>query len=452
MGTISIVKQIALPFSASEVFAWHMRPCALERMIPPWDRTEILHITGSVSTPNSQVYLRIRFGPFSHQFIVEHTDFKRGESFTDRQVKGPFRSWVHTHRVIPRSDQTCEWEDQLKITLPFWMPKFLIRKKLERMLDWRHRRLVNELTIGKRYSQGPLKILISGSHGLVGKEMVAFLRSQGHEVWKLHRKLSTREHNVIAWDPNNARFSLLDFENFDAVIHLAGKNIASKFWTKKIKHELFTSRARDTWLLSQLLSRLKKPPKVVISASAVGFYGDRGEEVLTEASRKGEGFLSEVCQKWEEALDATQHKGVRVVQSRFGIILSQKGGMLRKLIPIFRLGLGAILGRGEQKISWITLDDVIYGLYHTLHTSTLAGPVNFTAPTAETNRSFSKILAKSLNRPLFLRIPAPILRLLFGQMAQEMFLSSTHAYPEKLLDSHFVFLYPEITQFLNDIY
>lgn len=261
-----------------------------------------------------------------------------------------------------------------------------------------------------------MRILISGSTGLVGSALVPFLQSQGHQVSRL------------------ARDSYEGLEGYDAVIHLAGRNIATR-WTKQIKEEIVSSRVDTTRRLAQALAKLAIPPKIFICASAVGVYG--------------EGFLAEVCKEWEAALLPASMRGIRCVSARFGTILSKNGGALAKMITPFRLGLGAIFGNGEQVMSWIALEDVVQAIQHVLLNETLAGPVNFTSPNPETNRSFSKKLAKALHRPLLFRIGERPLEWLFGEMGREVFLASAKVMPEELIRSGYQFIYPTLDKFLS---
>lgn len=302
--------------------------------------------------------------------------------------------------------------------------------------------------IYESYPRSPKRILITGSSGLIGSRLIAFLCGAGHQVTRLVRRRPL-QNGEIFWNPHTGEVPLDPFEGFDAVIHLAGKNIAGGRWNSKFKEELFISRCRDTWLLSHVLMRLKKPPKCFICASAVGIYGNRGEEPLTEESSPGTGFLADLCQKWEEAARAIEQKGVRVVHTRFGMVLSDEGGMLQKLLPVFKLGLGAILGNGQQILSWVALDDVIYAIYHALMVEQISGPLNVTSPHPVTQEVFSKKLANALHRPCFLRLPAPLLKALFGEMADEMLLCSAKALPKKLLQSGFRFQYPLLEFMLN---
>lgn len=294
-----------------------------------------------------------------------------------------------------------------------------------------------------RYQPLRWRILVSGASGLIGSRLTGFLCGAGCEVVHLVRKRSSAP-NEIFWDPK------IDLEGFDAVIHLAGKNISSKRWSCHVKQELFLSRCQSTQRLSQALAQLARPPKCFITASATGIYGNRGEETLTEESSPGSGFLAHLCQKWEAATSAAEQADIRVVHTRFGVVLSKEGGMLAKLLPSFRLGLGAILGDGKQYLPWILLDDLVYGLFHVLANETLRGPVNFVAPDLKTQAEFSHALAHTLHRPCFVRLPAPLLRLLLGEMADEMLLSSAKVLPKRLQLSGFKYTCPTLNEALKE--
>lgn len=449
MDPVVVRLRTKFEFPSEEVFHWHLSPGAIYRMIPPWEKVEVVSHGGNPSQVGSTVVLNAKIGPFSFIWEVKHAEFIEGKSFTDIQVKGPFTYWKHTHTVYPIGDSSCEWEDTIEFIAPFSILNPRIEKKLKRMLEWRHRRLRNELYIERRYPAEPMRILISGTSGLVGSEVYSLLRSQGHEVVRLLRKgKSKKKGGGVYWDPSTGDLEKEDFEGFDAVIHLAGKNIAH-FWTKKQKKEIFISRCRDSWLLSQVLLRMLHPPKTLICASAVGYYGDGGKETLVENSPKGKGFLADVCQKWEESTLGIENRGTRGVHTRFGIVLSSKGGMLARVLPLFRMGLGAVLGTGKQYVSWISLDDVAYGIYHTLLTKEIEGPVNFTAPAQETSRSFSEKIARAVHRPLFLRIGKAPLRFALGEMAEEMLLTSVFAPPEKLKATGYQFVHPTLEETLK---
>lgn len=293
-----------------------------------------------------------------------------------------------------------------------------------------------------------MRILISGSHGFIGGASTALLKGQGHEVFQLVRKRKDLGPGSIFWDPKTGDLSKDAFEGFDAVLHFAGDNIAKRRWSKHRKKELFQSRCRDTWLLSQVLLRLNRPPKVFITASAVGFYGNRGEELLTEESPPGKNFLADLCGKWEEATASLKERGVRVVHTRFGVVLSSKGGMLAKVIPLYRWGLGAVLGSGKQWVSWIALEDLLLILRHILTHASIEGAVNVTSPFPIRQEEFAALLAKRMHRKAFLRLPAILLRLCLGQMTDELLLASAKVYPNKLLEHGYSFKWPTLEMYL----
>jgi uncharacterized protein (TIGR01777 family) len=268
-----------------------------------------------------------------------------------------------------------------------------------------------------------LRILLSGSSGFIGSEVFLYLQNQGHEVIRLKR---------------GEDLPLGFFEGFDAVIHLAGKPIFG-LWTKKKKQEIFSSRIANTQQLVRILSQTTSPPKVFISASAVGYYGDRGEEWLTENSPVGAGFLASVCSAWEAEANRLSIKGVRVVNTRFGIVLDKEGGMLKKMSFFFKYGLGCVLGTGEQWISWIARSDLVRAIAFCLNAESIEGPVNCATPNPIRQKDFAMKLAKSFGKVLFLRIPAWFLRGVLGEMGEEMLLASQRVKPDKLNKQNFSF-------------
>jgi uncharacterized protein (TIGR01777 family) len=298
-----------------------------------------------------------------------------------------------------------------------------------------------------KYPSVSLKILVSGANGCIGSQLTNFLRLAGHRVMRLVHHKQEVSSDTVYWDPVEGQFSKQGFEGLDAVFHLSGAPIAFR-WTKKYRKKLFNSRCRNTWLLSQVLSRLYSPPKTVISASAIGFYGDCKENV-TEFSSAGEGFLSSLCQQWEMSLEAIEQRGCRVIHARFGMILGAKGSMLHKVLPFYRLGLGGRIGSGNQYLSWIGMDDAINALYHLLMTESLSKAVNLVTPNPVKQKEFSAILAAKLHRPLFFHLPSFLVSLVLGDMGKEMLLANAHVYPQKLLESGYSFRYPYLQEALH---
>ena len=283
-----------------------------------------------------------------------------------------------------------------------------------------------------------MKILISGSHGLVGSALGSSLKSEGHQVFALVRRAPHSE-TEVEWYPDRGSLALSGMEGMDAVVHLAGESIASGRWTDEKKQRIRDSRVKATTVLAEALGNLREPPRTLISASAIGYYGDRGDLILTEASAAGNDFLAGVCVQWEDATESAPKKGIRVVKARFGVILSADGGALAKMLTPFRMGAGGRIGSGRQWMSWIALDDVVGALKFALANDTLSGPVNFVAPNPVTNAEFTKTLGKVLSRPTLFPIPAFGARLVFGEMADALLLSSQRVAPERLKQAGYQF-------------
>jgi uncharacterized protein (TIGR01777 family) len=290
-----------------------------------------------------------------------------------------------------------------------------------------------------------MKVLISGSTGLVGSALCSALTTSGHEITRLVRESPRSRQPEISWDLDQGKVDSSKLEGFDGVVHLAGENIAAGRWTDKQKQRIRNSRVKSTQLLCETLAKLKDKPKVLVCASAIGYYGDRGDEVVDEASPPGSNmFLVDVCKEWEAATEPARAAGIRVINLRFGVVLSPNGGALAKMLMPFKLGAGGVIGDGKQYMSWIALDDAVGAIQHCLATDTLSGPVNAVGPQAVTNREFTKTLGKVLSRPTIFPMPAAVARLAFGQMADELLLASTHVRPTKLLESTYVFRYPQL--------
>jgi hypothetical protein len=295
-----------------------------------------------------------------------------------------------------------------------------------------------------------MKILVSGSHGLVGSALVQSLKSDGHEVFSLVRR-PPRSDAEVEWYPDRGSLALSRLEGTDAVVHLAGESIASGRWTVNKKQRIRDSRVQATTVLSEALANLKEPPGILISASAVGYYGDRGNLILTEATAPGNDFLAGVCVAWERATEAAAEKGIRVVNARFGIILSAEGGALAKMLPPFRMGVGGRVGSGAQWMSWIALADAIGGIRFALVNESLTGPVNFVAPHPVSNAEFTKTLGKVLSRPTLFPVPEFAARLAFGEMAGALLLAGQRVAPARLQEAGYEFEYPELEPALRHL-
>lgn len=296
-----------------------------------------------------------------------------------------------------------------------------------------------------------MKILVTGSHGLVGSCLVPALEDAGHTVTRLVRSDGTPKEKEINWDPLAGSIEQNKLGNPDGIVHLAGENIATGRWTAKKKALIYDSRVKGTRFLAKVLSCLDHKPKVFISASAVGFYGDRRNEVLNEESPSGSGFLAETCREWEAASESARNAGIRVVYLRFGVILSNKGGALAKMLPPFKLGLGGKIGNGKQYMSWVSISDVVGAVQHVLNNTDIKGPINIVAPQPVTNKEFTQILGKVLAKPTFFSMPGFAARLAFGEMARELLLASTRVEPALLKASGYTFQHPELENALRSL-
>lgn len=285
------------------------------------------------------------------------------------------------------------------------------------------------------------RILVSGASGFIGKPLLSFLESKNCSLYCLSRSSGK---NTITWNPEEGKANPADFEGFDAVIHLAGEPLTLSRWTKKKKEKILFSRSNGTAFLSDLLNSARHPPNVFISASATGYYGNRGEELLTEKSGEGEGFLASVCTAWEKASLPLKGRGVRLVYARFGMVIGSNGGALQKMLLPYKLGLGGSLGTGKQWLSWVDLNDLIRALYFAIENESMEGPINVVSPNPVRQEMFAKILAEALHRPHFFRVPSWVLKILLGTAADEIVLSSSKVQCAKLLAANFVFEYPDL--------
>jgi uncharacterized protein (TIGR01777 family) len=444
-----IERSTRLPAAADEAFAWHDRPGALERLTPPWERVQVLERSGGIAD-GAWVVLRVHQGPLAFRWVARHRDYQPGRQFVDEQVEGPFAHWVHRHRFEPEGPAASRVSDRIELAAPGGAAgrvagRWLARHRVERMLAYRHEVLAYDLAAHALYREAPrLRVAVTGGSGLLGRSLVPFLTTGGHRVVAISR--SPRGPDQIGWDPERGRLDPTGLEGIDAAVHLAGEPIGVR-WTTARKRRIRESRVRGTRLLAETLASMPRPPGVLVSASAVGIYGDRGDAVLTDETAALDappGFLVEVAREWEAATEPARAAGIRVVLLRFGIVLSPAGGALGRMLPAFRLGVGGPLGSGRQWVSWIAIDDAVGAMHHALMTEGLTGPVNATAPDPVTGRVLAGTLGRVLGRPALLPAPAPVLRLMFGEMAQAALLGSQRVLPARLLASGYRFRYPAL--------
>ena len=452
--------------SSNELFAWHIREGAFERLNPPWHQFKVIERIGNIQNGGTvKIKMKIA-GPIHTTWLVKHSDYVEGKQFRDRQIRGLFSSWTHTHLFNPLELSSCVLDDHVEYSLPGGslseiIASSLINKKLSQMFDYRHRLTCGDLRVHSnankiRGDERPMTIGITGSSGFLGSSLIPFLTTGGHRVVRFLRHPVGDDDNFknvksIQWNPSSSSASLND-ENIDAVVNLAGETIFGR-WTRKKKKRIFDSRVNTTKSLCKLLSSLDKPPKVLVSASATGYYGDRADEILTEESSpspSSNDFLSDVCKNWEESTQIAKESGIRVVNVRLGIVLSSSSGMLSKILPLFKLGLCGRIGNGNHYMSWIGLDDLLGLILYAIADKSIAGPVNTVSPNPITNHDFVSTLGKVLSRPTIFSIPESIIKLPLGEeLAQAALLSSTRVIPERLIKMGYQFRFPYLESVLR---
>jgi uncharacterized protein (TIGR01777 family) len=443
-----IERSTVLPQSPDEVYAWHVRPGAFERLLPPWERVELLERSGGVAE-GARTVLRVRVGPIARTWVAEHGAHIEGRRFVDEQRSGPFAHWIHTHEFLPEGHGT-RVVDRIEYAPPYGLSAaaadlWLIRPRIARMLAYRHAVLRDDLAEHARYSGRPrLQVAITGASGLIGSSLRAFLTTGGHRVTTLVRRAAGP--GEVRWDPERGTIDAGALEAVDAVVHLAGENVASGRWTPERKRRLRESRVGSTRLLAETLAGLPRRPRVLITASGVGVYGSQGDQPLTEASQPNPpgDFFVELARDWEAAADLARQAGIRVAPARFGVVLSPRGGALARLLPPFRAGVGGSLADGSMWMSWISVDDAIGAIHHAIFAEALTGPFNAVAPQPVTNREFTRVLGRVLRRPAVMAVPRAAMRAVFGEMAEATILSSIRVLPSVLTSHGYRFRHPEL--------
>lgn len=434
--------RIARP--AADVYAWHGRPGAFARLQPPWEQVTLPHGHPGV-TEGSRVTVQARLGPLTSTWVVEHRDVVPGRQFCDVQLSGPFAHWVHTHRFEPVDATSCELVDEIAYRLPLDAAGRIVAggwtvRKLERLFAYRHAVTKADLEMPP---VKPMCVLLAGASGLLGTALEPLLRTQGHEVRRLVRR-PPRSAAEILWDPERGQLDPRALAGVDAVVNLAGANIAGGRWTAARRELLRSSRLAATRTLLQAVAAREERPGVFINASASGWYGDGGDELLDETSPSRGGFLADLCEAWEREAAAANDLGLRTVILRLGVVLSPAGGALAKMLPAFRAGVAGRLGSGRQWFSWIALDDALAIIAAALQEEAWQGVYNAVSPAPVRNAEFTATLARVLRRPAVLPVPAAVLRLLFGAMADETLLTGGRLQPQALLAAGHRFRLPEL--------
>jgi uncharacterized protein (TIGR01777 family) len=447
MTMLQFKKTSRIEAPAAEVFWWHSRAGALERLTPPWESIQILEKSGGIES-GGRVVVKMKAGPFPMVWEAKHTEYMETEMFQDVQVRGPFSHWTHTHRFIPNGDTASILEDIVDYQPPMGVAGRLaagrlIRNRLEQMFSYRHAITKQDLKDHQSKAHLGMKhVLISGASGVVGRTLAPFLSTGGHHITKLVRHTADPKKNEVFWNPITGKLDPDDLRGTDTIIHLAGENIGTTRWTDIKKQRIIDSRVKGTRLIAETAAKLDPKPEVLICASAIGYYGNRGECVLNESDAPGDDYISWVCSEWEQAAAPAIEAGIRVVFARIGIALTPAGGALEKLILPFKLGFGGKIASGSQYMSWISIDDVIGALYHLMASPDIEGPVNLVAPHSVTNMEFTRVLARIFSRPAIFTVPAFVIKMMFGEMGNEIPLSSTRVTPSRLVESGYTFRHP----------
>ncbi|MBU6450721.1 MAG: TIGR01777 family oxidoreductase [Cyanobacteria bacterium REEB67] len=452
--------QVHLAHSAETAFSWHERDGAFERLSPPWMEVKCAERSGGIQDGGRVVLLLVK-GPVQLPWVMGHKDYVPNQQFVDYQIAGPFQYWQHIHSFAPDATGGGSiLNEHIEFRLPLGVlgqifGAGLIKADLQRLFRYRHALTRRDLAMQKRYGGRSLKILVTGGNGLVGKALIPFLTTQGHRVVQLVRKQSPKAELPLAtvekilWDPEKGTIDAPLPDDLDGVVHLAGYNVAARGWTPGVKRSIEESRVKSTAYLVKLFSEMKRKPPVFVCASAMDFYGDRGSEPVTEDSGGGDSFLAGVCRKWEAAANEARSLNMRVVNLRISAVLSPKGAALGKLLPVFKAGGGGPVGSGEQYFSWISLDDMLGCIYHSLVEETVEGPLNAVAPGCLTNRQFGSTLAGVLGRPALVPLPEAVVQVLFGELGEALLLTSRRLLPQKLKQTGYQFLDPELAPALK---
>ena len=443
---------------AETTFAWFEHEGSFRRLMPPWEVAEEVRADDSLEIGSKRIF-KFPMGPIKMTWVAEHTGYDPPTFFSDKMLKGPFRSWDHEHHLIEDGGVT-KVIDEVSYQVPFgslgnlvdrMLGGLLVRKRISQMFTARELRLKRDLFHHSKFSDQPRRrILVAGSSGTIGTQLVAFLDTGGHDVWRLVRREIKKGSKELYWDPSSGKLDHGILEGFDTIIHLGGEGIGDKRWSSKRKKEIRESRIASTLLLSDAIQGMSKKPEVFIVASAIGWYGDRGDEELDESSTPGEGFLPDVCREWESSASKVEASGVRTVFLRSGIVLTATGGALEKMLLPFKLGGGGPMGGGKQWMSWISLDDEIYAIHHLMMRRGSSGKYNLTAPEPVRQKMFAKVLGRVIRRPAIAPIPGFAIKVIFGEMGVSLTLESQRVLPNRLIDEGYEFLHSDLEHALRD--
>lgn len=454
VSTTQFTRTVTVPVPVETLFAWHERPGAFERLSPPWDSAKVVEHIGGIRD-GARVVLDVPTGPLHTKWVIEHRDYIANRQFRDILLEGPFATFEHTHGFETLGPATSRLTDSIQYALPLGAlgaagGGWFAEKTLDRVFRYRHALMVNDIERHAEFaSEGPMRIAVTGASGFIGRQLCAFLSTGGHTVLRIDRGAFNPGVVDIPWNPARGELDPRALEGVDAVVHLAGANIAER-WTDEHKRAIRESRVQGTSLIATTIAGLERKPRVLVSGSAIGIYGDRGDEELDETSTPGTGFLCDVAREWEACTEPADKAGIRVVHARTGIVQGAAGGALGKQLPAFRTGVGGPLAGGRMWVSPIALDDEIGALHFCIMRSDVRGAVNLVCPHPVTNAEYTRVLGHVLGRPAFMPIPAFALHALFGtEMVDNTLLTSLRIMPRALDRAGFRFRHATIENILR---
>ncbi len=437
-----------------DVARWHFQSSALPRLVPAWSGVDVLQIPPRLED-GAIVTLRVPVPPIGRRKWVSRIEaVEPGVSFVDDQVSGPFKTWRHEHRLSQDGSGRCRLTDSLEFQLPHPPPirnigARVVERALVKTFGWRHRRTSQDVARLRETEWIRRKVLLTGASGLVGSSLRTLLDVAGCEVVRLVRRAPDLSRGEFHWDPATGDIDLRAFDGVDVVVNLSGAGIADKRWTSDRKKIIRESRIDSTGLLASAIAGLDGKKPAFICASATGLYGDRPDGRCGEDASPGESFLARTCVEWESAADPARQAGARVAHLRIGVVVACAGGAVSKLRRPVSLGLGGPVGNGRQGMSWIALDDLVGIIAHSIVDDRYQGPINCVSPQAIDNRGFMKAMGRVLRRPVVMPLPAPVVKVVFGQMGDEALLQGVFAVPEKLESLGFRFDFPDLEDALR---
>jgi uncharacterized protein (TIGR01777 family) len=443
-------RSLRVPIPVDALFAWHERDGAFERLSPPWQNVRVLARQGGIRD-GATVALEVRTMGVPTTWHVAHRDYVPNVRFVDEMRGGPFARWVHTHAFVAEGDNASRLDDSIAYALPLdglgdLVAGGFVRSTLERTFRYRHALLAHDLARHAAFAnRARLRIAVTGATGFIGQQLCAFLTTGGHSVVRIGRGAVRPGVVDVTWDPVRGVLDPAALDGVDAVIHLAGAPIAER-WTPEHRRAIVESRVQGTALIARTIANMARRPSVLLSGSAIGYYGaQRGDELLDESSAAGDDFLADTSRAWEAATADAEQAGIRVVHLRTGIVVGVQGGALGKQWPLFQAGLGGPLGGGAQYMSPIALDDQIGAMHHCLMDERLRGAVNLVAPTAVTNAEFARQVGQAIGRPALLPAPAFAVELMFGrEMVQATAMASQRVRPSVLEAHGFRWAWPTV--------